>query len=296
MNKKDYFYIGLTILLMTAACSRPVARFSYEGELNAPAEITFENESEKAETYEWDFGDGSSSTEVSPSHRYRQSGNYIVRLKAMKDKKARMVEEQVQILAPDQCLVEIETPFGNMLVELFDATPEHRDNFVKLTREGYFDSLLFHRVIDGFMIQGGDPNSRNAASGQPLGTGGPGYTLPAEFVDTLAHVKGMLAAARTGGPSNPQKRSSGSQFYIVQGKSVTETELNQMEGRKGIRYPKNVREAYLKLGGTPFLDQEYTVFGRVIEGLDVIDRIAEVQTDARDRPQEDVWMKIYLIN
>jgi peptidyl-prolyl cis-trans isomerase B (cyclophilin B) len=296
MNKKVFFYIGGILLLMTAACSRPVAKFSYKGELKAPAEVVFENESEKAETYEWDFGDGATSSEASPSHRYRQSGNYVVRLKAMKDKKARVTEEQVQILAPDQCLVEIETPFGAMLVELFDATPEHRDNFVKLTREGYFDDLLFHRVIDGFMIQGGDPNSRNAPSGQPLGTGGPGYTLPAEFVDTLAHVKGVLAAARTGGPSNPEKRSSGSQFYIVQGKSVTEAELNQMEGRKGIRYPKNIREAYLELGGTPFLDQEYTVFGRVIEGLEVIDRIAEAPTDARDRPQEDVWMKIYLIN
>lgn len=296
MNKKVFFYLGMMILLMMTACSRPIAKFSYKGELQAPAEVSFENESEKAETYEWDFGDGATSKEVSPQHRYRQSGNYLVRLKAMKDKKARVIEQQVQILAPDQCLVEIETPFGNMLVELFNATPEHRDNFVKLTREGYFDSLLFHRVINGFMIQGGDPNSRNASSEQPLGMGGPGYTLPAEFVDTLAHVKGMLAAARTGGPSNPEKRSSGSQFYIVQGKNVTEAELNQMEGRKGIRYPKNIREAYLELGGTPFLDQEYTVFGRVIEGLEVIDRIAEVQTDARDRPREDVWMKIYLIN
>lgn len=283
-------------LLLAAACSRPVAQFSYEGEMTAPAEINFENQSEEADTYEWDFGDGTTSSEVSPKHRYRHSGNYTVRLKAMKDKKSRVIEEQVQVLAPDKCLVEIETPFGNMLVELFDATPEHRDNFLKLTREGFFDSLLFHRVIDGFMIQGGDPDSRDAQPGQPLGMGGPGYTLPAEFVDTLAHVKGMLAAARRGGPSNPEKRSSGSQFYIVQGRKVTEVELTQFEGQKGIRYPKNVREAYLELGGTPFLDQEYTVFGRVVEGLDVIDQITTVPTDPRNRPREDVWMKVYLIN
>lgn len=288
--------IAATTFLLAAACSRPVAKFNYQGDLIAPAEVSFDNQSEEAESYAWDFGDGNTSTEVSPSHRYRQSGNYTVRLKAMKDKKARETEEQIQILAPEKCLVEIETPYGNMLVELFDATPEHRDNFVKLTREGFFDSLLFHRVIEGFMIQGGDPDSRNAPAGQPLGTGGPDYTLPAEFVDTLAHVKGMLAAARRGGPSNPEKRSSGSQFYIVQGRQVTEVELARFEGQKGIRYPKNIREAYLKYGGTPFLDQDYTVFGRVVEGLEVIDKIAGVPTDGRDRPQEDVWMKIYLVN
>jgi len=297
MKKTSLFYTSVVLIFMASACSRPIAKFSYDGMMKAPAQVSFANESEKAETYEWDFGDGNSSSEVSPKHRYRQSGNYIVRLKAINEKnKARVIEEQVQILAPDQCLVEIETPFGNMLVELFDATPEHRDNFVKLTRENFYDSLLFHRVIEGFMIQGGDPDSRGAKSGRALGRGGPGYTIPAEFVDTLAHVKGVLAAARTGGPSNPEKRSSGSQFYIVQGRALTEAAINKFEGQKGLRYPKNTREAYLNTGGTPFLDQEYTVFGKVIEGMEVIDRISEVQTDNNDRPREDVWMKIYLIN
>ena len=284
------------LVFLGAACSRPIAKFSYKGESIAPANLRFENESEKAETYEWDFGDGTTSNEVSPKHRYRQSGNYTVKLKAMEGKKARIIEEILEIKAPEKCLLEIETPFGNMLVELFDDTPQHRDNFVKLTQEGYFDSLLFHRVIDGFMVQGGDPESKNAKSGQSLGRGGPGYTIPAEFVDTLAHTKGALAAARRGGPGNPEKRSSGSQFYIVQGRKVTEQELTQFEGQKGIRYPQDIKELYLESGGTPFLDQEYTVFGRVIEGIEVIDEITKVQTDQNDRPVQDVWMKIYLIN
>jgi peptidyl-prolyl cis-trans isomerase B (cyclophilin B) len=181
---------------------------------------------------------------------------------------------------------------GNMIAEVFDATPGHQDNFVKMVEQSYYDSLLFHRVINGFMIQGGDPESRNAAPGAMLGSGGPGYTIKAEFVDSLAHVKGALAAART---NNPQKRSSGSQFYIVQGREVSDSDLNKREGLHNFRYPRAVREQYAEMGGTPFLDQEYTVFGRVIEGLEVIDEIAGIRTDNQNRPQEDVWMVIKLI-
>jgi peptidyl-prolyl cis-trans isomerase B (cyclophilin B) len=179
-----------------------------------------------------------------------------------------------------------------MIAEIFDSTPLHQDNFVKLVEQSYYDSLLFHRVIQGFMIQGGDPDSRNAPPSKTLGSGGPNYTVKAEFLDSLAHVKGALAAART---NNPQKRSSGSQFYIVQGKPVTEQMLNQQEGKSGFRYPSHVREMYLENGGTPFLDQGYTVFGRVIEGLEVIDRIAAQPTTTADRPAEDIWMVIRLI-
>ena len=179
-----------------------------------------------------------------------------------------------------------------MTILLYDNTPQHRDNFLKLVSENYFDDLLFHRVISGFMIQGGDPGSRDARPGQRLGSGGPGYTIPAEFDVENIHVKGALAAARTGGPSNPQKRSSGSQFYIVQGKPVGDAELDMMGMRSGYNYPENHREAYKEAGGTPFLDREYTVFGMVTEGLDVIDKIAAVQTVPGDRPVEDVKMKI----
>ena len=191
----------------------------------------------------------------------------------------------------------IETSLGNMIVELFNETPQHRDNFIKLAKEGFFDDLLFHRVIRNFMIQGGDPNSRDAAVGQPLGTGGPGYTVPAEFNKDFLHLKGALSAARQGDQVNPQKASSGSQFYIVQGKLESDEMLNQIQRQKGIEYSTEQREAYKTIGGTPFLDMDYTVFGRVVEGLEVIDKIAAVQTDRRagDRPVENVTMKVKVI-
>jgi peptidyl-prolyl cis-trans isomerase B (cyclophilin B) len=277
---------------LSLSCSRPVAQFSYTGASKAPAEIRFDNRSEKAQVFEWDFGDGNRSTDSLPVHTYKKSGTYTVTLIAKSGNKTRTMEEKIQIDAPDRCLVEIETEFGNMLVWLYDSTPQHRDNFLKLAGEGYFDSLLFHRVIKGFMVQGGDPNSRNAPKGQPLGMGGPSYTIPAEFVDTLVHVKGALAAARTGDQVNPEKRSSGSQFYIVHGQPLTGPQLDQIEARKGFRYSTEQRQLYLEKGGTPFLDRDYTVFGMVIQGLDVIDKIANAPKDQRDRPLEDVRMKI----
>lgn len=295
--KKNLLYLVLFAALAgIVSCGRPIAKFSYEGqEKEAPTTIRFKNESEKAKSFEWDFGDGNFSSEEAPQHLYNSSGNYLVTLKAKKGKKEAVMEERIVISAPERCLVEIHTEFGNMVVWLYDATPQHRDNFLKLAEQGYFDDLLFHRVINGFMIQGGDPNSRNAKPGQQLGSGGPGYTVPAEFVDSLFHKKGALAAARTGDQVNPEKKSSGSQFYIVQGRAVTEQDLDMMESRKGFRYAKAQRDTYLQLGGTPFLDRDYTVFGEVIEGLDVIDKIANVQTLPGDRPASDVRMKIKVI-
>jgi cyclophilin family peptidyl-prolyl cis-trans isomerase len=185
---------------------------------------------------------------------------------------------------------EIETDYGTMKIMLYNTTPIHRDNFVKLAKDGYYDGLLFHRVINGFMIQGGDPDSKNAPFEQPLGGGGPGYELDPEI--GAPHLKGALAAART---SNPQKRSSGSQFYIVQGQPVTDDFLNQMEMQKGIKYSEAQRQAYKELGGAPFLDNDYTVYGEVVEGYDVIDKIAGVQTGQGDRPAQDVRMKVRII-
>ena len=244
---------GALVLLFLVGCARPVAQFSFSGDQEAaPSTIEFSNESENAESYEWDFGDGSFSSDDSPHHQYRSSGNYLVTLKAKKGKKVVVKEERIQINAPERCLVELETEHGSMIIWLFDATPGHRDNFLKLVEKGYYDDLLFHRVINGFMIQGGDPNSKDAKPGQALGMGGPGYTIPAEFVDSLIHVKGALAAAaRTGDSVNPEKRSSGSQFYIVHGRPVSEKDLQVNEARKGFRYSKAQREAYLENGGTP---------------------------------------------
>jgi peptidyl-prolyl cis-trans isomerase B (cyclophilin B) len=198
----------------------------------------------------------------------------------------------IQVTAPEHCLIEIETEFGTMLAELYNATPKHRDNFTKLAEEGFYNDLLFHRVIPNFMIQGGDPNSRNAKPGQSLGFGDPGYLVPAEFVDSLAHIKGAICAART---NNPEKKSSGSQFYIVQGGPVSEQLLNQVEQMKNFHYTPEQRKAYLEHGGTPHLDRDYTVFGHVVKGLDVIDKIAATQTSQGDRPVKDVKMKIRVI-
>lgn len=240
----------------------------------------------------------------------------------------------------EEQLYKIETAYGDMIFKLYDATPLHKQNFEKLIDEGYFNGLLFHRVINGFMIQGGDPNSRDAKPGQMLGDGGPGYTIPAEFVDTIFHKKGVIAAAREGDDVNPEMRSSGSQFYIVQGKVFSDEDIKKVEDRinasrlnnlttKYIEEAKNEayntggmidyqvilpearkkaeaefkkegyykipdfkRKIYQTIGGTPHLDNAYTVFGEVIKGLDVIDKIASVETDENDRPIKDIKMKI----
>ncbi len=288
------FVVFCVIALLAISCSRPVAKFTMTENVKALEAVSFTHETLEGETYLWDFGDGNTSTEASPSHKFYMPGIYDVRLTVTNaNGKQSSREQTVVISAPERCLVLIETPFGNMVAEIFDTTPLHQDNFIKLVEQQYYDSLLFHRVIQGFMVQGGDPNSRDAAPDVMLGTGGPDYTTPAEFVDSLAHVKGALAAART---NNPQKRSSGSQFYIVQGRPVSDSDLDTREGLHKFRYPRHVREKYMEMGGTPFLDQEYTVFGQVIEGLEVIDRIAAVRTDPRsNRPQEDVWMVLKLI-
>ncbi|MBB4078899.1 peptidyl-prolyl cis-trans isomerase B (cyclophilin B) [Lewinella aquimaris] len=286
------------ILLLTTVlfvhCARPVAVFTPNEQTVAAADtVTFRNDSEKAVGYYWDFGNGQTSTEASPQMRYFKSGDYSVVLTATNEKgKSKSTTQTINVTPPKECLIRIETPQGDMLARLSDLTPQHQDNFVKLTEEEFYDGLLFHRVIEGFMLQGGDPDSKNASPGSRLGSGGPGYQVPAEFDPSLAHVKGAIAAART---NNPQKLSSGSQFYIVQGRPVTENELNSQESQTGVRYPSEVREAYLQNGGVPFLDQNYTVFGQVIEGLDVIDKIAAVATGAGDRPKEDVSMKISLV-
>ncbi len=244
--------------------------------------------------------------------------------------------------------VEISTVYGDMKFKLYNETPLHKENFIKLTHEKFFDSLLFHRVIKNFMIQGGDPSSKGAKEGAQLGNGGPGYQIDAEFIPTLIHKKGVLAAAREGDRQNPLKKSSGSQFYIVQGQvfdsakvmSIQENRINgirQLEIKKCLNDPKNeamlsayneamkfrdeaagklildsaevlitpilekykyTREqmhVYGTLGGTPHLDFAYTVFGEMIEGFDVLDSIALVQTDRNNRPMQDMMMQVRIV-
>ncbi len=192
-------------------------------------------------------------------------------------------------------VVLISTEYGDMKAKLYNETPKHRDNFIKLAEEKFFDGLLFHRIIKGFMIQGGDPKSKDAAPGQMLGDGGPGYTLQAEFNPLFFHKKGALCAARQGDQVNPEKESSGSQFYVVHGKPLTDEQLNMMEQRLNVKYTPEQREVYKAVGGAPFLDNNYTIFGEVIEGLEVIDKLAEVQTAPGDRPVKDVKMTIKVL-
>jgi cyclophilin family peptidyl-prolyl cis-trans isomerase len=242
-------------------------------------------------------------------------------------------------------MVEIETQYGNMKVRLYDETPVHRDNFLKLSYAKFFDGTLFHRVIDGFMIQGGDPDSKKAVPEQHLGEGGPGYQIAAEIRADLFHKRGVLAAAREGDEVNPEKKSSGSQFYIAQGKVYTPGELDtllmhrnvqlksdifkkiqmektefltqcQMNGeldqfneaieqikidvdslyaQQKISFSKAQREAYTSIGGIPHLDGNYTVFGEVVEGLDLIDSIAKVKCDDYNRPLNNISMKIKIL-
>ncbi|MBR5375422.1 MAG: peptidylprolyl isomerase [Paludibacteraceae bacterium] len=246
-----------------------------------------------------------------------------------------------------ETMVLISTEYGNMKVKLYNETPQHRDNFIKLAKNGFYDGLLFHRVIKGFMIQGGDPESKNAPASKQLGAGDVGYTIPAEFVyPKYYHKKGALAAARQGDQVNPEKRSSGCQFYIVQGEVLNDSKLNQMEnmsinkekearfyeivnkrseevkklrvardqeglqklqseilaqvekefaGKSASKMPDQMRNDYKTIGGTPFLDNQYTVFGEVVEGLEVIDVIAAVKTAPGDRPLKDVKMKVEVL-
>ncbi len=244
----------------------------------------------------------------------------------------------------DENLVTIETEYGNITILLYDETPVHKENFIKLCKEGFYDGLLFHRVIKDFMIQGGDPASRNATSNASLGAGGTDYNLKAEiYYPQYFHKKGALAAARQGDQVNPLKESSGSQFYLVQGRIYSNEELDQIENMKTDRLrqqvfmkyaepfrnelvelqeanmreefmeliqkveqlaaqeineiepsslPEEHRKAYTGIGGTPHLDGEYTVFGEVIKGLEVIDKIAELEVNNADRPTNDVIMTI----
>lgn len=197
---------------------------------------------------------------------------------------------------PKNQYVKITTNKGEVIIRLYNETPLHRDNFLKLTKEKYFDGTLFHRVIKAFMIQGGDPNSRDAKPEESLGNGGPKYTIPAEFNDNLFHKKGVLAAAREGDSSNPLKASSGSQFYIVQGKIWNDSTLNAVEtNRMKFKIPEWQRQIYKTIGGTPHLDRNYTVFGEVVSGLEMVDNIAAEPTGKGDRPKEDVKMMISVL-
>ena len=189
----------------------------------------------------------------------------------------------------------IETTEGKIKIRLYDETPLHKANFDKLCNEKFYDGIIFHRVIKGFMIQTGDPASKNPTPEGRYGSGGPGYTIPAEFVPTLFHKKGAIAAARMGDMGNPEKASSGSQFYIVVGEVYTLDKLKKLEANMQrsipeFKFSEEAIQAYTTIGGTPHLDGAYTVFGEVVEGIEVVDKIAKTPTGSMDRPNTDIFI------
>lgn len=201
----------------------------------------------------------------------------------------------------ERALVAIHTEYGTMRVLLYNATPDHRDNFLKLAENGAYDSTSFHRVIEGFMIQGGDPLSKKEDPDKKIGNGGPGYKLDAEIRDSLIHKRGALAAARKPDRENPERRSNGAQFYIVDGKRYERSDLKKLEERKQrsdkeFEYSEEHIETYNTIGGAAHLDGAYTVFGQVVEGKGVIDKIADVKTNpSTNRPLRPVRMKVEIL-
>jgi cyclophilin family peptidyl-prolyl cis-trans isomerase len=198
--------------------------------------------------------------------------------------------------------VKIKTTEGTIIIKLYNQTPIHRDNFVKLAKSEYFNSILFHRIINQFVVQAGDPDSRSHEPGKLYGDGGPGYDLPAEIIPGIFHKKGVLGAARESDKDNPTRKSSASQFYIVTGKVCTEQDLDEAEIKVNTRNSANSitfeykisperRDVYKSVGGTPRLDTQYTIFGEVVKGMYIVEKMSTVETDKNDRPVIDIWIK-----
>jgi len=206
---------------------------------------------------------------------------------------ALFVAISVSAAKPEHQYVRIKTAFGTCIIMLYNETPLHRDNFLKLVKSGFYNGTLFHRVIKDFMIQGGDPDSKYAKPDSLLGEGDVGYTIPAEFRDSLFHKKGVLAAARD---NNPEKASSGCQFYLVQGKVFTDEQLNSLEEKRlKFKIPEWQRSVYKTQGGTPHLDRNYTVYGEIVDGIAMVDSIAVVAKNSHDRPLTDVKMEVSIL-
>lgn len=203
--------------------------------------------------------------------------------------------QQAAKVVPPPDKVQITTDSGVIVLRLYDKTPMHRDNFIKLVKDGFYNGTLFHRTINDFMIQGGDPDSKNAQSGALLGEGTLNYRIPPEFDSTLFHKRGALAAARQNDDKNPKKESNASQFYIVDGKVLTDPQLDKVEERFNIEIPESHRMFYRTIGGDPWLDMNYTVFGEVISGMDVVEKIANTPKDKNNRPLHDIKMNVTLI-
>jgi len=300
--KKIVLIVSVFTILFAACNQKQEVDFSFElPKDSSPVEVSFNNQTTGATSYYWDFGDGTTSTEMNPKHAFNFWGTYNITLNAYNEAgEVVSSTKPITLRKPERRIVKIETDFGVMKAELFNFTPQHRDNFIKLADEGYYDGLLFHRIMQGFMVQGGDPDSKNAPPEKMLGQGDPGYTVPAEIVPGAYHFKGALAAARQPDQVNPERASSGSQFYIVHGTPTPQQQLQgyvDQKNQRGIRvtYSQPQVDYYKTQGGSPVLDMEYTVFGQVIEGLHIVDKLATVPTGMANRPLQDLKMKVSVI-
>lgn len=262
------------------SCSRPVAHFTISESRQVPAELSFSNSSEKAQAYSWYIDDKLVSEEEDMKQLFLHSGRYNIRLEVTDGKKTDDISKELVLGPPDDCIVWMETSKGNMAFKLLEGTPIHRKNFLYKIESGYYKNKVFHRVIDGFMIQGGRSSDGAAAK-----------TIQAEIKSSNVHTRGALAAARMPDAMNPEKASSDVEFYIVQGRKIDEEGLLNMASEKLLDYTDEQISTYLHRGGAPQLDMEYTVFGYLVFGDEVIDRIASAKTDVNDKPIEDILIQ-----
>lgn len=266
-------------------CAKPIAAFVQKSDNNivVPAKVYFENTSENVTSYSWEIDGQAYSSDKHLEHTFYDSGKHSVVLIAKEGNKEIRKESLIYVDAPSYCTVLIKTTMGDLVVELSESTPIHLKNFSELVESGFYNGIFFHRVIDDFMVQGGGNENRNSGKRHSDPS-----TIPHEISNDLLHYKGALAAARMPDDMNPEKASSGSQFYLVDGRSLDADRMEKIQAEKLFDYTDKQVGRYTEVGGAPQLDGEYTVFGYLISGFDVLDKIAKTETDKYDKPLEDI--------
>jgi len=278
------YFLFLLACLSLWQCTTPIAGFDYQQiAYRVPATVTFENSSQNATEYSWLVDNKEVSSEEHLTHTFLSSGRHTIELQAFDGTKIVTTKQEIIVAPSEDCLVEIETTQGNLIVTLDESTPLHLDNFSTLVESGFYKGLIFHRVIENFMIQGGGNEHRSSGKRYP-----DPRTVSQEINPDLPHYRGALAAARMPDDMNPEKASSGSQFYIVDGRDISATKMEKIQSDKLFNYTEEQKNKYLEVGGAPQLDGEYTVFGYLLIGFDVLDRIAEATTDAYDKPLQEI--------
>ncbi len=280
------YFLAFICCIALWQCKTPVVTFQQsdtQASYEIPARIRFENKSENITSQVWKVNGNPVSTNKDLDYTFFSSGRHIIELEARSGNKVIHRQEEIIVHPTDYCQVLIKTSEGDLVVRLNEDTPGHLKQFSTLVDDGYYNGIYFHRVIDGFMIQGGDNKSRQGGKrrAEP-------ESIPHEISVDWLHYRGALAAARLPDNVNPEKRSSGSQFYIVDGQSFTRKQFERTQSNLAMDYSEEQIEKYIELGGAPQLDGEYTVYGRLIYGFDVLDKIAEAATDNLDKPTEDI--------